>query len=69
MPTFKFEFTYTQKIPIFPPLFAHFGGRIGANIDLGFGYDTVGLQKFIASADKNAKPAAKKPVVRKKGTR
>lgn len=54
MPTFKFEFTYTQKIPIYPPLYAQFGGRIGAEINVGFGYDTYGIQKFIAAADKNA---------------
>ena len=53
MPTFKFEFTYTQKIPIYPPLYAQFGGSIGATIDIGFGYDTYGIQKFIASEDKN----------------
>ncbi len=53
MPTFKFEFTYTQKIPIYPPLYAQFGGSIGATIDIGFGYDTFGIQKFIESEDKN----------------
>jgi Ca2+-binding RTX toxin-like protein len=53
MPTFNFKFTYTQKIPIYPPLYAQFGGEIGAKIDIGFGYDTYGIQKFIASEDKN----------------
>ena len=53
MPTFKFEFTYTQKIPIYPPLYAQFGGSIGATINIGFGYDTYGIQKFISSEDKN----------------
>jgi len=53
MPTFKFEFTYIQKIPIYPPLYAQFGGSIGATIDIGFGYDTFGIQKFIESEDKN----------------
>ncbi|MFM8420583.1 MAG: Calx-beta domain-containing protein [Verrucomicrobiota bacterium] len=53
MPTFNFNFTYTQKIPIYPPLYAQFGGEIGAKIDIGFGYDTYGIQKFIASEDKN----------------
>jgi len=55
MPTFDFKFTYTQKIPIYPPLYAHFGGSIGATINIGFGYDTFGIQKFISSEDKNAK--------------
>ena len=53
MPTFKFEFTYIQKIPIYPPLYAQFGGSIGAEINIGFGYDTFGIQKYIASEDKN----------------
>lgn len=54
MPTFLFEFTYIQKIPIYPPLYAQFGGSIGAKIEIGFGYDTYGIQKFISSEDKNA---------------
>ncbi|HEY9171448.1 MAG TPA: Calx-beta domain-containing protein [Verrucomicrobiae bacterium] len=53
MPTFKFKFTYTQSIPIYPPLYAQFGGTIGADINIGFGYDTYGIQKFISSEDKN----------------
>nr|WP_276607580.1 Calx-beta domain-containing protein [Limisphaera ngatamarikiensis] len=53
MPTFRFKFTYTQSIPIYPPLYAKFGGTIGADINIGFGYDTFGIQKFISSADKN----------------
>jgi Ca2+-binding RTX toxin-like protein len=53
MPTFKFQFTYVQKIPIYPPLYAQFGGSIGAEINVGFGYDTFGIQKFIESPDKN----------------
>ncbi|MHC1765336.1 MAG: SdrD B-like domain-containing protein [Verrucomicrobiia bacterium] len=52
MPTFKFEFTYTQSIPIFGPLSAQFGGTIGAKINIGFGYDTYGIQKYIESEDK-----------------
>lgn len=53
MPTFKFKFTYTQKIPIYPPLYAQFGGTIGADINIGFGYDTYGIQKFIDDPEKN----------------
>ena len=41
------------QIPIFPPLFMTFGGSIGAKIDLTFGFDTYGLQKFFSSSDKN----------------
>jgi Ca2+-binding RTX toxin-like protein len=47
MPTFKFEFSYSQNFPIFGPLNAHLGGKIGATIDIGFGYDTYGLRLFI----------------------
>lgn len=53
MPTFKFEFTYTQKIPIYPPLYAQFGGSIGAELSIGFGYDTYGIQKFIENGSKD----------------
>ncbi|MCX8155585.1 MAG: hypothetical protein N3J91_03895 [Verrucomicrobiae bacterium] len=53
MPTFRFKFTYTQKIPIYPPLYAQFGGTIGADFNIGFGYDTYGIQKFISAEDKN----------------
>src|SRR5262249_17253874 len=54
MPQFKFTFTYTQSIPIYPPLFAQFGGTIGATINIGFGYDTFGIQKFIDDPKKQA---------------
>lgn len=53
MPTFKFSFTYVQKIPIYPPLYAQFGGSIGADINIGFGYDTYGIQKFIEDPKKD----------------
>lgn len=53
MPAFIFEFSYVQKIAIYPPLYAQFGGSIGAKIEVGFGYDTFGIQKFIGSEDRN----------------
>ncbi len=53
LPTFKFEFTYVQKIPIYGPLFARFGGTVGAELTFGFGYDTYGIQKYISAEDKN----------------
>lgn len=53
LPTFRFEFTYVQKIPIYGPLFARFGGTVGAELTFGFGYDTFGIQKYISSEDKN----------------
>ena len=53
MPVLDFSFTYTQSFPIYPPLYAKFSGSIGAKVDLTFGYDTLGLQEFFASEDKN----------------
>lgn len=53
LPTFRFEFTYVQKIPIYGPLFARFGGTVGAELTFGFGYDTFGIQKYISSEEKN----------------
>ena len=53
LPTFKFEFTYVQKIPIYGPLYARFGGTVGAELTFGFGYDTYGIQKYISSEEKN----------------
>lgn len=53
LPTFRFEFTYVQKIPIYGPLYARFGGTVGAELTFGFGYDTYGIQKYISSEDKN----------------
>ncbi len=49
MPTFKAEAQFTIEIPIFDALQAIFGGRVGIEINLGFGYDTFGIQKFIES--------------------
>ena len=53
MPVFEFQAAIDFQIPIYPPLYAVFGGQIGAKIDLTFGFDTYGLQKFFASEDKN----------------
>ncbi len=49
MPTFRAEAQFAINIPIFGPLAAQFGGNIGVEINLGFGYDTFGIQKFIDS--------------------
>lgn len=49
LPEFGFNFFYKQKFPIFGPLTASLGGGVGGTIDLGFGYDTRGLQQFIGS--------------------
>ncbi len=53
LPTFAFEFTYTQKLPIYPPLYAQFGGTVGAYINIGVGFDTYGIQKFIENGAKD----------------
>ncbi|MCC7373311.1 MAG: M10 family metallopeptidase C-terminal domain-containing protein [Verrucomicrobiales bacterium] len=53
MPLLEFEASIDFQIPIFPPLYIIFGGSIGATIDLTFGYDSLGLQKYFASSDKN----------------
>ena len=49
LPQLGFEFFYRQVIPIWGPLAATFGGGISAGIDLGFGYDTLGLTQTIAT--------------------
>lgn len=51
LPQFSFNFFYRQVFPIVGPLVATFGGGVGGNINLTFGYDTHGLQEF--EADKN----------------
>jgi len=53
MPVFDFRAGFEQSIAIYPPLNLIFGGEIFAHIDLTFGFDTYGLQKFLASEDKN----------------
>lgn len=53
MPLLEFEASIDFQIPIFPPLYIIFGGSIGATIDLTFGYDSLGLQKYFASSDKD----------------
>ena len=53
MPEFQFQFTYMQTFPLFPPLAVQLGGSIEADINLGFGYDTFGIQKYISDPSKN----------------
>ena len=47
LPEFGFDFFYRQKIPIYGPIVGTFAGGISANIDMGFGYDTLGLEQFL----------------------
>lgn len=53
MPVLEFNFTFRVSYAIYPPLYVVFGGGIGAKIDLTFGYDTLGLQKFFSSKEKD----------------
>jgi Ca2+-binding RTX toxin-like protein len=46
MPPLVFEFTYSQYFPIWDGLGAEITGTLGIKIDLSFGYDTYGIQKF-----------------------
>ena len=52
-PKLQFSASIDIQIPIFPPLYVIFGGSISATIDLTFGFDTYGLQKYFSSTDKN----------------
>src|SRR5260221_3710585 len=53
-PHFKYTLPSHKKPPSPPPLYAQFGGSIGADINIGFGYDTFGIQKFIDDPKKEA---------------
>ncbi len=46
MPPLIFDFSYSQFFPIWDGLGAEISGSIGVIIDLSFGYDTYGIQKF-----------------------
>ncbi|MCT7970157.1 proprotein convertase P-domain-containing protein [Laspinema sp. D1] len=46
MDPLEFEFEYSQFFPIVGPLGAEITGMIGAGIDLGFGFDSYGGQRF-----------------------
>ena len=49
LPPFGFNFDYLQRFPIYPPLFATLRGFFSATVDLAFGYDTLGVNQFLAS--------------------
>ena len=46
LPPLGLGFEYTQVIPIFGPIAATITGRAGAVANIGFGFDTQGLQDF-----------------------
>jgi Ca2+-binding RTX toxin-like protein len=49
LPQLGFNFEYEQFFPVVGPLGVRLGGNVGANVDLDFGYDTVGLKQFVQS--------------------
>jgi Ca2+-binding RTX toxin-like protein len=53
MPKFTFGFTYSQFFPIWDGLGAEITGTVGCSIDLSFGYDTFGIQKFADGGYRN----------------
>ena len=44
MPALDLELSYTQLIPLYPPLFLGITGDIAAHIDFAFGFDTTGIK-------------------------
>ncbi|MBM3846445.1 MAG: hypothetical protein FJ405_09185, partial [Verrucomicrobia bacterium] len=53
MPVLDLKASFKQTINVWGPLAVFFGGEVGIRIDLTFGYDTYGLQKFFGSEDKD----------------
>ncbi|WP_141699767.1 calcium-binding protein, partial [Nostoc sp. KVJ20] len=55
LPRLDFSLNYEQFFPIWavPPVGIRLNGEIGAFIDLGFGYDTQGLQDYELSRDQS----------------
>lgn len=51
VPALSFDFTYTQRFPLFGPLIATLSGKFSAGLDLAIGYDTVGLSEFRATGN------------------
>ena len=49
MPRLSFDFDWSQFIRIWGPLGARLGVTFSASIQLGFGYDTLGIRQFIKS--------------------
>ena len=49
MPKLTFSFDWSTFIRIYGPLGARLGLSLGASIDLGFGYDTLGIRQWIGS--------------------
>lgn len=55
MPVLEFDFRYKQKVPVYVPLFAVFGGEATVRIELAFGFDTFGLTKYFNSPERRVR--------------
>ena len=53
MGALELDLSYSQFFPIFGPLGASITGRVTANIDFAFGFDTFGISQFAASDFRN----------------
>ena len=53
MPKLTFSFDWSTFVRIYGPLGARIGLSLGANIDLGFGYDTLGIRQWVGSGYKD----------------
>ena len=53
MPTLCFDFDWNTFVRIWGPLGARLGVTFNASIQLGFGYDTLGIRQWIASGRKD----------------
>ena len=49
MPKLSFNFDWSTFVRIYGPLGARIGLSLGADIDLGFGYDTLGIRQWVGS--------------------
>ncbi|MBR6125510.1 calcium-binding protein, partial [Candidatus Saccharibacteria bacterium] len=53
MPKLTFSFDWSTFIRIYGPLGARLGLSLGADINLGFGYDTLGIRQWIGTSCKD----------------
>ena len=54
MPKLSLNFDWSTFVRIYGPLGARIGVSLGASIDLGFGYDTLGIRQWIGGGYKDA---------------
>ncbi|WP_419904389.1 hypothetical protein [Kiloniella sp.] len=53
LPPLIVEFSYEQSFPIYGPLWGAIGAGLGVKVDLAFGYDTLGVQRFAEGGFEN----------------